>query len=101
MRTSPLLTPPGFSSQDASRSEEEVEASQGTDRPFPVLGQELRLDNRWMDLRVPANNAIMRVKSGVCQLFRESLYSQGFIEIQVRVCEERSDVALRILSLSS
>jgi len=35
-----------------------------------------------MDLRVPANNAIMRVKSGVCQLFRESLYSQGFIEIQ-------------------
>jgi len=41
----------------------------------------LRLDHRWMDLRVPANNAIMRVQSAICQLFRESLYSQGFVEI--------------------
>eukprot|EP00545_Synedropsis_sp_CCMP1620_P000774 CAMPEP_0119014810 /NCGR_PEP_ID=MMETSP1176-20130426/10399_1 /TAXON_ID=265551 /ORGANISM="Synedropsis recta cf, Strain CCMP1620" /LENGTH=551 /DNA_ID=CAMNT_0006968053 /DNA_START=192 /DNA_END=1847 /DNA_ORIENTATION=- len=70
-----------FLVEDAARSEEEVEASQDTDRPFPRLGQELRLDNRWMDLRVPANNAIMRVQSAICQLFRESLYSQGFVEI--------------------
>jgi aspartyl-tRNA synthetase len=70
-----------FLVEDASRSEAEVDASQDTDRPFPRLGQELRLDNRWMDLRAPANNAIMRVQSMVCQLFRESLYSQGFIEI--------------------
>jgi aspartyl-tRNA synthetase len=34
-----------------------------------------------MDLRVPANNAIMRVQSAICQLFRESMYEQGFIEI--------------------
>lgn len=71
-----------FLVEDAARSEEEIEASQDSDRPFPRLGQELRLDNRWMDLRTPANNAIMRVKSGICQLFRESLYQQGFIEIQ-------------------
>lgn len=70
-----------FLVEDAARSEAEVEASQDTDRPFPRLGQELRLDNRWMDLRAPANNAIMRIQSAVCQLFRESLYSQGFIEI--------------------
>ncbi len=70
-----------FLVEDAARSEEEVEASQDTDRPFPRLGQELRLDNRWMDLRAPANNAIIRIQSAVCQLFRESLYSQGFIEI--------------------
>merc|ERR1719223_2154014 len=70
-----------FLVEDAARSEEEVEASQDTDRPFPRLGQELRLDNRWMDLRVPANNAIMRIQSAICQLFRESLYSQGFVEI--------------------
>lgn len=70
-----------FLVEDASRSEAEVDASQETDRPFPRLGQELRLDNRWMDLRAPANNAILRVQSMVCQLFRESLYSQGFIEI--------------------
>lgn len=70
-----------FLVEDAARSEAEVDASQETERPFPRLGQELRLDNRWMDLRAPANNAILRVQSMVCQLFRESLYSQGFIEI--------------------
>lgn len=70
-----------FLVEDAARSEAEVEASQDTDRPFPRLGQELRLDNRWMDLRAPANNAIMRIQSAICQLFRESLYSQNFIEI--------------------
>mmetsp|Transcript_18410 Transcript_18410/g.39818 ORF Transcript_18410/g.39818 Transcript_18410/m.39818 type:complete len:621 (-) Transcript_18410:55-1917(-) len=70
-----------FLVEDAARSEKEVEESQDTDRPFPRLGQELRLDNRWLDLRAPANNAIMRIQSAVCQLFRESLYSQGFIEI--------------------
>jgi len=70
-----------FLVEDAARSEEEVEASQETDRPFPRLGQELRLDNRWMDLRAPANNAIMRIQSAICQLYRESLYSKGFVEI--------------------
>lgn len=70
-----------FLVEDAARTEREVEASQSTDRPFPRLGQELRLDNRWMDLRAPANNAIMRIQSAVCQLFRESLYQQGFCEI--------------------
>jgi aspartyl-tRNA synthetase len=70
-----------FLVEDASRSEAEVEASQENERPFPRLGQELRLDHRWMDLRAPANNAILRIQSAVCQLFRESLYEQGFVEI--------------------
>jgi aspartyl/asparaginyl-tRNA synthetase len=78
MKAAPILP---FSVEDASRSQKEVDESQETDRPFPNLGQELRLDNRWMDLRAPANNAILRVQSMVCQLFRESLYSQGFTEI--------------------
>jgi aspartyl-tRNA synthetase len=43
--------------------------------------QEARLDNRWLDLRVPANAAIMRLQSGVCRLFRNSLHEQGFTEI--------------------
>ncbi|CAM9298818.1 unnamed protein product [Discosporangium mesarthrocarpum] len=77
-RATPMLP---FQVEDASRSEKEVEESQESDRPFPRLGQELRLDNRWLDLRTPANNAIMRVQSGVCQLYRESLYAQGFMEI--------------------
>ena len=70
-----------FLVEDAARSEQEVEESQNNERPFPRLGQEIRLDHRWMDLRVPANNAIMRIQSAVCQLFRESLYAQGFCEI--------------------
>ena len=41
-----------------------------------VCVQDMRLNSRWLDLRVPANNAIMRIRSGVLQLFRESLYQQ-------------------------
>ena len=35
--------------------------------------QSLRLNNRVLDLRTPANHAIFRIQSGVCQLFREYL----------------------------
>eukprot|EP00639_Heterosigma_akashiwo_P037992 CAMPEP_0194712190 /NCGR_PEP_ID=MMETSP0296-20130528/4371_1 /TAXON_ID=39354 /ORGANISM="Heterosigma akashiwo, Strain CCMP2393" /LENGTH=602 /DNA_ID=CAMNT_0039610541 /DNA_START=147 /DNA_END=1955 /DNA_ORIENTATION=- len=70
-----------FLLEDAARSEGEIEASQATERPFARVGQETRLDNRWLDLRVPANNAVMRVQSMVCQLFREALYAEGFCEI--------------------
>jgi len=66
---------------DAARSEAEVDESEKTDRPFPRLGQDLRLNNRCIDLRVPANNAIMRVQSAVCSLFRDSLAAQGFVEL--------------------
>lgn len=71
-----------FEIEDAARSEAEVDASEETDRPLPRIGQELRLNNRWIDLRVPANQAILRVKSRVCALFRSSLAAQGFVEIQ-------------------
>lgn len=70
-----------FLLEDASRSEEEIERSQESERPFARVTQEVRLNNRWLDLRVPANNAIMRVKSGVSLLFRQSLHAQGFLEI--------------------
>jgi aspartyl-tRNA synthetase len=70
-----------FSIEDAARREADVEASQLTDRPFPRLGQELRLNHRWVDLRVPANHAIFKLQSAVCQLFREALYKEGFTEI--------------------
>eukprot|EP01041_Mallomonas_annulata_P009105 gene9104-18867_t len=63
-------------------SEEIITASQDSERPFPRVTQETRLDNRWLDLRVPSNNAIMRIKSGVSQLFREALYARDFLEIQ-------------------
>eukprot|EP00816_Leptocylindrus_hargravesii_P001914 CAMPEP_0196811848 /NCGR_PEP_ID=MMETSP1362-20130617/20090_1 /TAXON_ID=163516 /ORGANISM="Leptocylindrus danicus, Strain CCMP1856" /LENGTH=608 /DNA_ID=CAMNT_0042187237 /DNA_START=17 /DNA_END=1843 /DNA_ORIENTATION=- len=45
------------------------------------VGQELRLDNRWLDLRTPANQSIFRVESMVGHLFRECLMQKGFVEI--------------------
>lgn len=52
------------------------------ERRFPRVNPDLRLDARWIDLRTPANQAIMRISSGVCTLFREYLLKDGFIEIQ-------------------
>jgi len=40
-----------------------------------------RLDNRVIDLRTKTNHAIMTVQSAVCQLFREFLYQNKFVEI--------------------
>ena len=47
----------------------------------PRVTRDTRLDARVVDLRVPAHGSLMRVQSGVCQLFREFLYAQGFMEI--------------------
>eukprot|EP01054_Gregarina_sp_Poly1_P000283 Gregarina_sp_Poly_1__282@NODE_106_length_14132_cov_144_167721_g93_i0_p3_GENE_NODE_106_length_14132_cov_144_167721_g93_i0NODE_106_length_14132_cov_144_167721_g93_i0_p3_ORF_typecomplete_len572_score102_81tRNAsynt_2/PF00152_20/3_2e02tRNAsynt_2/PF00152_20/2_6e99tRNA_anticodon/PF01336_25/2_9e09tRNAsynt_2d/PF01409_20/5_4tRNAsynt_2d/PF01409_20/0_092tRNA_anti_2/PF13742_6/0_14Mt_ATPsynt_D/PF05873_12/0_87Mt_ATPsynt_D/PF05873_12/5_4e02RRP14/PF15459_6/7_2_NODE_106_length_14132_cov_144_167721_g93_i072628977 len=67
-----------FQLKDANRPElkEDTEEEQ-----LIRVGQEVRLDNRVLDLRTLANQAIMRVSSYVCFLFRESLGNKGFIEI--------------------
>lgn len=82
-----------FSVEDAARPEAEgeeegsgaaAETSEegGEERKFVRVGRDTRLDNRWIDLRTPANNAIFRISSGVCTLFREFLLDRGFVEIQ-------------------
>lgn len=40
-----------------------------------------RLDNRVIDLRTTAKQAIFRISSGVCQIFREFLTDNDFVEI--------------------
>jgi aspartyl-tRNA synthetase len=45
------------------------------------VNQDTRLDNRVLDLRTPANQAIYRLQGGVCKLFREALEKRGFVEI--------------------
>ncbi len=45
------------------------------------VGLDVRLDSRWIDLRTPCNQSIMRINTGVSNLFREFLYSRGFVEI--------------------
>jgi len=55
-----------------------TEDDEGT---FARVNQDTRLDNRVLDLRTPANQAIFRLEAGVCALFREILAKQGFVEI--------------------
>ncbi|KAK3106244.1 hypothetical protein FSP39_015912 [Pinctada imbricata] len=60
--------------EDASRPET------GEDG-LATVNQDTRLDNRILDLRTAANQAIFRVEAGVCKFFREYLSSQGFVEV--------------------
>lgn len=48
---------------------------------YAKVDRATRLDNRVLDLRVQAHNAIFRIQSGVTNLFRETLLQENFIEI--------------------
>ena len=89
-KASPILP---FNLEDASRSDrlvderlEEIAAAEAAGMPAPApyvtVSQDLRLDARWIDLRTPANQAIFRLSSAVCTLFREFLLERDFVEIQ-------------------
>ena len=62
--------------EDASRSEEEAERA-----GLPVVNLDTRLDARVIDLRTVTNQAIFKIQSGVCQLFREFLTKKEFTEV--------------------
>ncbi|KAK8858461.1 aspartate-tRNA(Asn) ligase [Kwoniella newhampshirensis] len=70
-----------FSVDDAARPESDFLRMETEDVQFARVSLPTRLDNRIMDLRTPTNQAIFRVQSAVCNLFRTYLDSQGFIEI--------------------
>jgi aspartyl-tRNA synthetase len=67
-----------FQIEDAARSDTLLNAEGST---YVAVGLDTRLNNRILDLRTPANQAIMRIQSGVGRLFREFLDSRGFVEI--------------------
>jgi aspartyl-tRNA synthetase len=67
-----------FLIEDASRPDSAFEAE---DTQFVRVLQDTRLNNRVMDLRTPANNAIFKIQSGVGTLFREALLRRNFTEI--------------------
>ena len=54
-----------FELADAMRSEEDLKRE---DAQFSTVQQDTRLENRWIDLRTPVNQAIFRVQSAVCQV---------------------------------
>ena len=60
---------------------EESKAAAADEDKMPVVRQDVRLNNRIIDLRVPTNQAIFRLQSGVCQIYREFMYKNEFIEI--------------------
>ena len=70
-----------FEVTDAGRSAEDIAAAAERGETFASVSQDTRLDNRVVDLRTPANQAIFKVQSEVCQLFRQSLLGEGFMEI--------------------
>ncbi|CAK9303519.1 unnamed protein product [Gordionus sp. m RMFG-2023] len=74
----PILEP-----DSTSESEEENALKEDDkDKPkAPVVNQDTRLDNRVIDLRTPANQAIFRIQAGIVSLFRSFLESRDFIEI--------------------
>ncbi|KAH7069250.1 hypothetical protein FB567DRAFT_243228 [Paraphoma chrysanthemicola] len=45
------------------------------------ISDRTRLNNRVIDLRTTASQGIFRIQSGICNLFRTQLDSEGFIEI--------------------
>jgi aspartyl-tRNA synthetase len=58
-----------------------ADACRREDEEGPKVAQDTRLDNRYIELRTPANNAIFKIQSAVGQLFRENLLGKDFIEI--------------------
>mmetsp|Transcript_70767 Transcript_70767/g.188758 ORF Transcript_70767/g.188758 Transcript_70767/m.188758 type:complete len:854 (-) Transcript_70767:65-2626(-) len=73
-RAVPILP---FQLEDANRPEQDFEKDESLVR----VNQNVRLDNRIIDLRTVANQGIFRIQSGVCALFREFLTKNGFTEI--------------------
>jgi aspartyl-tRNA synthetase len=63
-----------------AKKESEGEAAEEEKQEIHVL-QDTRLNNRVLDLRVPANQALMKLQSGVGKYFRDFLYNKDFVEI--------------------
>lgn len=88
-KSAPILP---FQIDDASRlvTDQAAEAGLGgaeekkegeDDKKGAMVLQDIRLNNRIIDLRVPTNQAIFRLQSGVCRLYREFMLDNNFVEI--------------------
>ncbi|EDW01330.1 aspartate--tRNA ligase, cytoplasmic [Drosophila grimshawi] len=83
--------------EDASRPENADDADGLNIR----VNQDTRLDNRVLDLRTPANQAIFRLEAGVCRLFRDILTDQGFTEIHTpKIISAASEGGANVFTVS-
>lgn len=65
------------------------------------MNQDTRLDNRVLDLRTPANQAIFRLEAGVCRLFRDILAGKGFTEIHTpKIISAASEGGANVFTVS-
>ncbi|KPP71402.1 Aspartyl-tRNA synthetase, cytoplasmic-like [Scleropages formosus] len=82
--------------EDAVRPEGE-----GDEEGRATVNQDTRLDNRVIDLRTTTSQAIFRLQSGVCQLFRDTLTSKGFVEIQTpKIISAASEGGANVFTVS-
>ena len=68
-------------SKKDKKKEKKEEKEKEKEKKEIVVKMNTRLDNRVMDLRVPTTQALFKLQSGVCHLFREYLDKQNFVEI--------------------
>lgn len=65
------------------------------------VNQDTRLDNRVLDLRTPANQAIFKLEAGVCRLFRDILTEKGFVEIHTpKIISAASEGGANVFTVS-
>ena len=84
--------------EDASRR---VDESSSKDTLTVTVNQDQRLDNRIIDLRTATNQAIYRIEAGICQLFREKLANQGFVEIHTpKIISAASEGGANVFTVS-
>ncbi|XP_026462059.1 aspartate--tRNA ligase, cytoplasmic-like [Ctenocephalides felis] len=82
---------------DASRPEKNLSEDALNIR----VNQDTRLDNRILDLRTPANQAIFRLEAGVCKLFRDILTEKGFVEIHTpKIISAASEGGANVFTVS-
>lgn len=83
--------------EDASRPEHDTSINALKIR----VNQDTRLDNRVLDLRTPANQAIFRLEAGVCKLFRDILTARNFVEIHTpKIISAASEGGANVFTVS-
>uniref|UniRef100_A0A672IV07 Aspartate--tRNA ligase, cytoplasmic n=1 Tax=Salarias fasciatus TaxID=181472 RepID=A0A672IV07_SALFA len=73
----------------------------GEEEGRATVNQDTKLDNRVIDLRTTTSQAIFRLQSGVCQLFRDTLTQKGFVEIQTpKIISAASEGGANVFTVS-
>lgn len=82
---------------DAARAE----GKDDDDSSLATVGQDVRLDNRVLDLRTTTNQAIFRLEAGVVQEFRAAMKKRDFVELQIpKIISAASEGGANVFTVS-